>query len=123
VVLAAGSTDVVILTFTIPDRWVGSILRLGHELTDAAFFGTVLWTIRINDRPVENYQAFKQQIGRFQNPTEIPIFPPLKTGDVVEWVASNPGAGPVSAFARIWGFMFPAKMVTQDGSYRQYQTL
>ena len=122
VVLGAGSTDVVILTFTIPDRWYGTILKLGHELTDATFWGTVTWTIRVANRPVENYQAFKQQIGMFVDPTAVPIFPELKTGDVVEWIASNPGGAPVSALARIWGFMFPAKMVTQDGTFRQYET-
>lgn len=121
VALGAGSTNVVVLTFTIPDRWIGVIRRLGHELEDASFFGTVSWTIRINQRPVENYQAFLQQIGRFVNPTEIPFFTPLKTGDVVEWVASNPGAAPVGAFARFWGWMFPARVVSQDGSYDAYR--
>jgi hypothetical protein len=122
VLLTAGAGDVVVKEFVMPDRWVGCIRRLGHELTDAAFWGTVKWTIRINNNPVENYEEFLQQIGMFVDPGEIPIFPPLKSKDKIQWIANNPGPGNVSALARFWGFMFPAQLVTQDGSFREYET-
>jgi len=119
---ASGDPTTQILHFVIPDRYVASMLKFGHELSDPAQFGTVRWQIRINNRPVENYADFRQQIGMYVDPTELPVPIRLKHQDVVEVLAGVTGAA-AGAIVRFMGFMFPARSVSDDGSFKQYHTI
>jgi hypothetical protein len=119
--VALGLADTTILTFTVPDRFVGTLLGFGHDLTDAALWGTPFWNIRINNEPAINYQNFQQQIGTFVNPTLFPNPIRLKHQDVV--TVTGRSAVAASAFARLIGFMFPVRTITQDGSFGEYHTI
>lgn len=119
VVVGAANTNIV--TFTMPDRYIGSCLAFGHGLTVPAEFGTVIWNIFVNNRPVETYAEFRQQIGTYVDPTPFPSPIKLKGRDIVRVTARTAG-GATSAFVRMPSFIFPAKRVTQDGSYKDYRT-
>jgi len=122
--VAAGVDCTHLAGFAVPDRHVASILCFGHELADATFWGITEWEILINGKPARNYFNFRQQIGRFINPTcfSMPIL--LKWGDTFSVLARNPvGGGTVGALVRITGFMYPVKALSQDGTFQQYHTL
>lgn len=123
VVLPAIGTVTTVLTYTVPDRVVGTLLSFGHELSAAAQWGNVQWTLQINKRPLLYYQNFLQQIGTFVDPTPFPAPHRLKHGDIVELTGAVTNGVASSAFARLAGFVFPVRMVTQDGSFEDYRTL
>jgi len=112
-----------VTSFTVPDRFVGTLLGFGHELNPGATWstGTVTWNILINGDPAPQYQNFIQQIGEYRNPTRFPSPIRVKHLDEVLVTATTLVAG-ISATARLIGFMYPVKEVTQDGSYREYHT-
>ena len=117
------NTDVQVVTFTVPDRVVGTLLGFGHNLDVATEWDNVDWSIRINRKPVPAYDTFRQQIGNFVNPTLFPAPIKVKHRDVVEVIADQTGVPAVNAFARLIGFMYPVKKITGDGSYEEYHTL
>jgi hypothetical protein len=116
-------TETTILTCDVPDRWVGTILGFGHGIVDPSQWGSLLWTIKVNDAPIPCYQDFRQQIGEFVNPTMFPSPFKLKHLDKVEVTVKNEGFAEACTFARLYMFFFPAKMVTQDGSFADYHVL
>lgn len=112
---------VTVITYTVPDRCVAAFQTFGHLLTDASQWGTVSWSILVNNRPVRTYQAFLQQRGSFVQPTKFPKPITLKGKDVIV-VQATGGAAAVSALARMQGFVIPVETVTQDGSYKDWNS-
>lgn len=119
--VVVGATDTTIVSYTVPDRCVAAFRSFGHMLTVAAEWGTVVWNIFVNERPVRTYMNFKQQRGMFPAPTPFPKPITLKGKDTIKVTARTAGAA-VSAYARISGFVIPAKTVTQDGSYKDWNS-
>lgn len=112
-----------LITFTVPDRHVGALLGFGHEIENPAQWGDVFWTLRINKAPLPLYHNIRRQIGRFVDPTLFPASFRFTGGDVIEVVANKGGAAAACAFARLIGFYFPVRSMTQDGSYAEYHTI
>lgn len=119
--VVVGATDTDIVEYTVPDRCVCSLKAFGHNLTVNNEWGTVSWTISINKRPVKTYQEFKQQRGSIISPTPFPKPIILKGRDVFKVTAKTAG-GAVSALARVSGFTIAAETVTQDGSYKDWNS-
>lgn len=119
--VVVGATDTVIAAYAVPDRCVASFKAFGHDLTVGAQWGTVLFTIRINKRPVRTYHEFTWQRGSVAVPTPFPKPITLKGRDLIEVVAKTAGAT-VSAMARLSGFVIAAETVTQDGSYKDWNS-
>jgi hypothetical protein len=119
--VVVGTTDTTIITYTVPDRCVTSFKSFGHMLTVSTEWGTVIWNIFVNNRPVRTYQNFTQQRGMVPMPTPFPRPITLKGRDVIRVTARTAG-GAVSAFARLAGFTIAAETVTQDGSYKDWNS-
>jgi len=115
------ATDTTIVTYTVPDRCVAAFQAFGHQLSVANEWGTVVWNIFINERPVRTYMDFKQQRGQVVAPTPFPKPILLKGRDVFKVTARTSGAA-VSALARVAGYVVAAETVTQDGSYRDWNS-
>jgi len=107
VVLAAASVNVLLCGFQIPDRYVGIFWRFGQALSSPALFGTVTWTLQVNDAPEQFYNMFSVQTGEFVRPTRFEAPIKVKYNDIIQVTASNPGLVPVVAFARLMGWVFP----------------
>jgi hypothetical protein len=111
----ANGTPVTIISYQVPDRHVASFPRFGHMLDVAAQWGTVTWTIQVNEKPIRTYQNFKQQRGTVVDPT--PMAKPIVLGPkAVLKVTAIGGATPVNAFARLPGWVIPVSSLTQDGT-------
>lgn len=119
VVVAA--TDTNIITYTVPDRCVVSFRAFGHMLTVSAEWGTVIWNIFVNNKPVRTYQDFRQQRGVLAAPTPFPKPITLPGRAVIRVTARTAGAA-VSATARLAGYVIAAETVTQDGSYKDWNS-
>ncbi len=125
----AGVVNQLVLSFTIPDRHVGTLVAFGHALQNAVNFGQVTWHILINSTEVRCYGAtlnstgFKQQIGTFVNPTKFPNPIRIKYKDVIEVRIDVPAGVTACAFVRWMGWMWPVTKLTQDGSFGEYHTL
>lgn len=115
----ANDTDVI--SYTVPDRCVASFRAFGHMLTVSAEWGTVVWNIFVNKVPVRTYKDFTQQRGSVPSPTTFPKPITLKGRDVIRVTARTSGAATL-AFARLSGFVIAAETVTQDGSYRDWNS-
>lgn len=116
-----GATDTDIVTYTVPDRVVASFLAFGHGLTVAAEWDNVIWNIFVNNRAVRTYFDFRQQRGTTVSPTPFPKPITLRGRDVIRVTARTAGAA-VSAYARLPGYVIAAETVTQDGSYRDWNS-
>lgn len=122
--VAVGVPDTVIITRTIPDRFVGTLVGFGHALDNpAGFGGGVTWNIRVNGGNQFDYTEFEQQIGTFVNPTLFPTPIRVKYRDVIEVTARQGGFGAVGAFARLLGWMWPVKDITNDGTFGENHTI
>ncbi len=110
-----------VLSYTVPDRCVAAFQTFGHLLTTLSEWGVVTWTVFVNERPVRTYQNFKQQRGTVAAPTPLPKPITLKGKDVMVLRATAAGVA-VSAIARMQGFVIPVKTVTQDGSYKDWNS-
>ena len=119
--IVVGATDTDIVNYTVPDRVLASFLSFGHGLTVAAEWDNVVWNIFINNKPVRTYQDFRQQRGTTVSPTPFPKPITLRGRDVFRVTARTAGAA-VSAYARVPGFVIAAETVTQDGSYRDWNS-
>ena len=119
--VAVGATDTTIITYTVPDRCVAAFRSFGHQLTVAAEWDNVIWSIKVNSRPVRTYHDFRQQRGMYPAPTPFPKPITLKGKDVIAVTARTSGAA-VNAYARMPGFVIPAETVTQDGSYKDWNS-
>lgn len=119
--VVVGATDTDVITYTVPDRCVASFRAFGHMLTVSAEWGTVIWNIFVNKVPIRTYKDFTQQRGSVPAPTTFPKPITLKGRDVIRVTARTAGAA-VSAFARLAGFVIAAETVTQDGSYRDWNS-
>ncbi len=117
--VVVGATDTTVITYTVPDRCVTSFRAFGHMLTVSAEWGTVVWNIFVNNRPVRTYQNFMQQRGIVAAPTPFPKPITLKGRDIIKVTARTDGAA-VSATARLSGYTIAAETVTQDGSYKDW---
>lgn len=120
-VALSNGTAVTVITYTVPDRCVASFKTFGQLLSDASQWGTVVWNILVNKRPVRTYQDFKQQRGSIVQPTDFPKPITLKGKDVIE-VQATGGVAAVNALARLQGFVIAVKTVTQDGSYKDWNS-
>lgn len=118
--VAVGTSSTVIISYTVPDRCVASFKAFGHMLDDSTEWGNVIWNILINKKPVRTYQNFKQQRGNVAMPTSFPKPITLKGRDLIEVTAQNADA--VNATARLQGFVIAAETVTQDGSYKDWNS-
>jgi hypothetical protein len=110
-----------VVTYTVPDRCVCSFLSFGHALSDADEWGNVTWNILVNEKPVRTYQDFLLQRGIIAAPTPFPKPIILKGQDTFKVTALRSGAA-VTAYARVSGFVIAAETVTQDGSYRDWNS-
>ena len=119
--VAVGATNTTIITYTVPDRCVSSFRSFGHALSVVAEWGNVIWTITVNGRPVRTYQNFRLQRGIIAAPTPFPKPITLKGRDVIEVLARTAGAA-TSAYARTSGYTIAAETVTQDGSYKDWNS-
>ncbi len=119
--VVVGATDTTIVTYTVQDRCVAAFQAFGHQLSVANEWGTVVWNIFVNERPVRTYKDFKQQRGQVVAPTPFPKPITLKGRDVFKVTARTGGAA-VSAIARVAGYVIAAETVTQDGSYRDWNS-
>lgn len=119
--VALDTTDATVVTYTVPDRCVACFQTFGHGLSLAAQWGTVIWTIDINQKPVRTYHDFRLQRGTIVQPTPFPKPITLKGRDVLR-VRARRGATAVSATARIQGYVIAAETVTQDGSYKDWNS-
>lgn len=119
ILLPAASADTLVCAFQVPDRFFGIFVDFGQGLTNPALFGTVVWTLRVNNAAVQFYDRFTMQTGEFVRPTRFPSPIRAKYKDIISVVASNPGGVPVGAFARIRGWVF----TTQNDMISKYQTL
>lgn len=125
----AGSGDVPLVTFEVPDRHIGTIVAFGNALQNPANFGQIIWRIKINKKEVRCYGTkrtgggFKLQLGTLTNPTRFPNPIRLKYKDLVEVTAAAPAGVTACAFTRITGWYWPATKLTQDGSFGEYHTL
>lgn len=118
--VAVQTADTTIITYTVPDRCVCSFRAFGHMLDDSAEWGNVIWNIFVNNRPIRTYQDFKQQRGNLMMPTFFPKPITLKGRDIIKVTARN--NDPVNALARLQGFVIAAETVTQDGSYKDWNS-
>jgi hypothetical protein len=118
-VALSNGTPVTVISYEVPDRHVASFRWFGQLLDVAAQWGTVEWTIKVNDRPVRSYQNFKQQRGVFAYPTRLAAPIKLKSKDTLI-VEATGGATAVNALARIQGWVMAATSVTQDGTYKDW---
>ena len=114
IVLGPTTTDVQLIRYQVPDRYMGILVDFGHALTNPALFGVVTWRILVNESPLEYYNNFSQQIGAFVQPTKFPSPIIIKYGDIVRVVADNPAALGVNAFARLRGWIFPVEAERLD---------
>jgi len=119
--VAVGAADTTIVTYTVPDRCVTSFLSFGHALSVVAEWGNVIWTIIVNNRPIRTYHDFRLQRGIIAAPTPFPKPITLKGRDVLTVVARTAGAA-TNAYARISGYTIAAETVTQDGSYKDWNS-
>lgn len=118
--VAVGATDTVIVSYQVPDRHVASFISFGHTLDVAAQWGTVVWTIQVNKKPVRTYFKFKQQRGTVIQPTPMAKPITLKSKDLLEIVANLGGGAATNATARIVGWSIAAASVTQDGTAKDW---
>ena len=119
--VVVGASDTTVVTYTVPDRCLASFTSFGHLLTGGAEWGNVIWNIFINTRPVRTYKDFTWQRGSVAVPTKFPKPITLKGRDIIRVTARTSGAA-VSAIARMSGFVIAAETVTQDGSYRDWNS-
>ena len=119
--VAVGATDTTIVTYTVPDRCVTSFRAFGHMLSVSSEWGTVVWNILVNQRPVRTYMNFQQQRGIVAAPTPFPKPITLKGKDVITVTARTAGAA-TNATARLSGYTIAAGTVTQDGSYKDWNS-
>lgn len=119
--VVVGATDTTIVTYTVPDRCICAFRAFGQMLTVSAEWGNVIWNIFVNEKPVRTYQEFKQQRGIVAAPTPFPKPITLKGRDIIKVTARTAGAA-VSATARLMGYVIAAETVTQDGSYKDWNS-
>lgn len=119
--VVVGATDTSVVEYSVPDRCVAAFQFFGHNLTVGAEWGTVVWNIFVNERPVRTYQDFTWQRGSVAVPTKFPKPITLKGKDVLKVTARTGGAA-VAAIARVGGYVIAAETVTQDGSYKDWNS-
>src|SRR5574339_1042960 len=119
--VAVGATNTQIITYTVPDRCVCTFRSFGHALSDSDEWGNVIWTIDVNQKPVRTYHDFRLQRGIIAAPTPFPKPITLKGRDILRVLARRTGAA-VDAYARIAGYTIAAETVTQDGSYKDWNS-
>lgn len=117
--VAVGAADTTVVTFTVPDRYLVILWKFGHMLSLSQEWGNVIWNIFDNDRPVRSYQDFRRQIGTYVDPTAF-LMPVIITGNHNIRITARTTGAAVNAFARIMGFQFPAKMISQDGTFQPF---
>lgn len=117
------ATTTQVLTFTVPDRCVGTLLAFGHAIDIPSQWGSVYWNIRVNNFAIPCYQEFRQQIGTFVDPTYFPSPFRVKSLDVITVTARNMLGVNACVYARLLGFFYPARIVSQDGSFQEYHTI
>lgn len=119
--VAVGATNTTIITYTVPDRCIAAFRAFGHMLDVSAQWGTVIWNIFVNESQVRTYSDFTQQRGIVAAPTPFPKPITLKGRDVIKVTARTAGAA-VNATARLSGYVIAAETITQDGSYRDWNS-
>lgn len=118
------ATEVTLISFQIPDRMVAVIHSLGQQTTLTGDFDLIIWKLYVNDQPVPTYGEMTSQLGRFVDPTKLgaPII--LKGKDTVRMTARLGTVNPANFyFARIMGYKYIARDVTDNGSFNKFRTL
>lgn len=120
---AAPGVAETVATYTVPDRFVGSLLRFANNIDTLAQVGNIQWNILKNEAPVFGYAGFFGSFGATDDPRPLASHIPIKWGDVITVTASKVIAGPdVVAYTRLQGFMFPAPNTDQTGDYSHFHT-
>ncbi len=118
-----GTTPVTVASLAIPDRHVGAVVGFGNGLCTFNDWNRVLWTVQIDKKPVFGYRDFRIGIGEYDKPSMLPKPWTLRGNQLFEVTARLSAAGAAAeAWARAPGFIFPVRTVTQDGSYKDFQT-
>ena len=124
-----------LFTHTVPDRFIAVVAGLGNMLENEAAFVGVEWRIRINDKPV-GFQSFsnppdpfpatpgtfRSQLGDPSNPTILPCPIIAKYGDVLTIEARSLDGAAHTTFFRWFGWEFPFRGSSNDGSYSEFHT-
>lgn len=120
---AAAGTPEIVASFTVPDRFAGTLLRFGNNIDNLTQVGNIQWNIQKNNAPVSGYNGFFGSLGAVADPRPMASHIPLKWGDLIEVTATKIAAGvDVTAFTRLQGFMFPAPKTDQTGDFAHYHT-
>jgi hypothetical protein len=119
--VVVGATDTDIVTYQVPDRHFAVINAFGNALTDPTQWGTVVWNLKVNTKPVQNWQNFLLQRGMLWNPTTL-VFPIVLPPNSFFEVTASTSGGAVSAFARCKSYVYSIRRFTQDGTYRDHQS-
>lgn len=123
-VTAAPGVDVVVASYEVPDRIVGSLLSFGNNINDATQLGNIQWNIKKANAPYFGYAGFFGSLGSVADPRPLASHIPIKFGDVIEVTARKIAAGPdVTAFCRLQGFSFPAPKISQTGDFAHFHTI
>ncbi len=116
-------TTVTLLSFRVPDRNIAVFTRFGHALEDATAFPEVDWEFTGTKQEPAYSPPFCGQIGQMLDPFIFPMPIIRKGGETINITATNTGAAAHTAFARLTGFMYAPKDITDNGSYNQFFTL
>jgi len=114
-VLTENGTPVTVISYETPDKMVATFPRFGHMLADFTQWGTVLWAIEVDGKPVRSYNNFLQQRGTLVDPTYMAKPITLKPKSTLT-VQATGGAVTTTAYARMPGWLVPVTSYTQDGS-------
>lgn len=122
VTLPATNAPQVVLTLSVPDRFVVVLERFGNQLEDHTSFPNVRWSMQRNRTPLRSYGNFNNQLGRFVDPTRFASPIVLKQKDEYRLVAQSTDGAEHKAFARLMGWAFATKTITSEGSYGEFVT-
>lgn len=113
-----------VVTYTVPDRHVATILRFGHGLDDPTQWVNLQWAIRVSGKPIFNYFNFVQQRGTVVDPTPLASMIIVPGGKTIAVSARRAAAGAaINVYARLMGFSIPLHNVDQTGAFSQFHTM
>jgi hypothetical protein len=122
--LVRGAPAVVIASASMPDRFVGTMRKLALATTTFPGAANVRFTVAVNKNPIHCFNERTGLIGTMEHPETLSNPVPLKHEDILEVLADLP-AGPATetVFARVEGYKWPAREISQAGDYTQYHTV
>lgn len=126
VVATRGGPPVVAISMTVPDRFVAVGQSYGEGISAPANSPFLKRSIRINDVPHPCYGDVRIPLGALDRPVDFKMPIVLKHMDKLEVTAELLAGSPdatVDFQARIQGFSFPARDISQAGDYAQFHTI